>query len=279
MFPAIVAVEVCPIMKLFGLLFLVQLAFAQTAVITGTATVNGQPETASVTITLLPKSTVTISLPSSGVSGTPSTTVNFAIQSSTSRLQPAAEQFTLSAPSATIASFTVTAGAAATAAAKTISCAIPTNPPPPTGTTQLNCVVAGINTTTMANGTIANVAAVLASTAPAGTATITLSGISVSNAAGNAILSSISVPTLTLTVSPTMAMTCAPDTNSVPNAVANQAEPGEPITCSATFSSALSAATVVTLVSNATVSPGVTVPASVTVASGASSQTFTATGI
>jgi hypothetical protein len=252
---------------------------AQTAVVTGTATVGGQPETASVTLTILPKSTVTITLPVSGVSGLPGATINFAIQSSTSRLQPAAEQFVLSAPSATVASFTVTAGASATAAAKTLTCAVPTSPPPPAGTTQLNCVLAGINNTTMANGTIANVGAVLASTAPTGTATISLSNVSVANAFGNAILSSISAPTLTVTVSPTMAMTCAPDVNSVPNAVANQIEPGEVLTCSVTFSSSLAAATTVTLSSNDVVSPGVTVPASVIIASGATSQTLQATGI
>jgi len=254
-------------------------AAQNTATVTGTATVNGQPETASVIITLLPKSTVTFSLPASGVSGIPAATVNFALQSVTSRLQPAAEQFTLSAPSTVIASFAITAGPVATAAAKTATCAVPTSPPPPTGTTQLNCVVAGINSTTMANGVIANVAAVLATTAPAGSATITLSGVSVSNAFGVAILSSIAVPTLTVTVSPTMAMTCAPDTNGVPNAVANQIEPGEVLTCSVTFSAALSASTSVALSSNATVSPGVTVPATMTVSSGSIAQTFLATGI
>jgi len=178
-----------------------------------------------------------------------------------------------------VASFNVTTGAAATAAAKTVTCAVPTNPPPPAGTTQLNCVLAGINNTTMANGTIANVGAVLASTAPAGTATITLSNVNVANAFGNAILSSIAAATLTLTVSPTMAMNCAPDINSVPTGVANQVEPGEVLTCLVTFSSNLTNATTVTLSSNDIVSLGVTVPASVIVASGAATQTFLATGI
>ena len=94
--------------------------------------------------------------------------------------------------------------------------------------------------------------------------------------------SSGSIPTGTaasvVTVQPALTLNCIADPN-VLSPVAYQIEPGEQISCTVTLSGAASAATTVTLASNVTSSPGVTVPASVVIAAGATSATFTATGI
>ncbi len=266
-------------MKSLVLLVLIAgLAAAQTATVTGTATINGSPESANVTLTILPKSTVSIALPTSATNTTAGSTVNLVIVMTTTRMQPAALQFSVSGPSTTFSSLTVTAGAGATAAGKSITCAAPTTPV--AGTVQQNCVLAGVNTTTIPTGAqIATVAAVVLATAPAGTVSVTLSALTVSNVFGYGMVSTISTATASVVVSPTMALNCAPDTNSVPNALANQLEPGEQLTCSVTLSAPVTAATTVTLSSSATLDPGATVPASVSIASGATSQTFTATGI
>lgn len=262
----------------FTLLLVGMAACAQTVTVTGTATISGQPESANVTLTILPKSTVSLALPTSATNTTAGSTVNLIVVMSTTRMQPAALQFSVSGPSSTFSSLTVTAGAGATAAGKSITCAPPSTTV--SGTIQQNCVLAGVNTNTIPTGAqIANVAAVLLATAPAGTVSVTLSGLTVSNVFGNAMVSAISTATSSVVISPTMAITCAPDTNSVPNALPNQLEPGEQLTCTATLSSAASAATTVTLTSSSTVDPGATVPTSVSIVSGATSQTFTVTGI
>ena len=250
---------------------------AQTVTVMGTATINGQAESANATLTILPKSTVSLALPTSATNTTAGSTVNLVIVMSTTRMQPAALQFSVSGPSATFSSLTVTAGADATAAGKTIGCAVV--PPGTSGVIQTNCVLTGMNQTTIPTGSkIANVAATVLAAAPAGSVSVTLSGLTVSNFFGNAMASAISTTTTSVVVSPTMALNCMPDTNSVPNALPNQIEPGEQLTCTVTLSSATSATTV-TLSSSAIVDPGATVPASVAIASGATSQTFTVTGI
>ena len=262
----------------FTLLLVGMAACAQTVTVTGTATINGQQESANVTLTVLPKSTVSLALPTSATNTTAGSTVNLVIVMTTTRMQPAALQFSVSGPSATFSSLTVTAGAGATAAGKSITCAAPTTPV--AGTLTQICILAGVNQNTIPTGAqIANVAAVVLASAPAGSVSITLSALTVSNLFGNAMVSAISTATAPVVVSPSMAITCAPDTNSVPNALPNQFEPGEPLTCTVTLSSAVTAATTVTLSSSSIVDPGATVPASAAIASGATSQTFTATGI
>lgn len=247
-------------------------ANAQTATLTGTAL----GESSNVTITLLPRSTDSYSFSTSAVNGVANGTVVFNVSASTTRLEPAALQFTLSAPATSVSSFSVTTGAAATAASKTTTCAVPTNPPPPTGTTQVNCLVAGINTNAVANGVIANVTATLPATPASGT--ITLSAPVSSNVAGNAITAVISGGLIALTANPTLAVVCVADPATLAP-VAGQLEPGEVLSCAVTLSTSLTTATVVTLTSSATVSPGFTVPASVTIAAGATSASFQITGI
>ena len=271
-------------MKLLTLIFVSVLGVniqpacqAQTAVVTGTATVNGQQESANITITLLPKSTASVTFPTGTLNTIPGGTINTTIVSNTTRLQPAALQFTISGPSGIFSAIVVTTGAGATAAGKSITCAAGT---PPAGTIQQVCILAGINQTTIPTGAVvANVQVTLQASAAAGNATLTLSAFTAANLFGNTMLASITVPTVTVNVSPTMAMSCLPDTASVANPVVNQVEPGEVLTCSASFSSAVTAATTVSLSSNDTVSPGMTVPASIVIASGTTSQTFAATGI
>ena len=54
----------------FTLLLVGMAACAQTVTVTGTATISGQPESANVTLTILPKSTVSLALPTSATNTT-----------------------------------------------------------------------------------------------------------------------------------------------------------------------------------------------------------------
>lgn len=247
---------------------------------TSTVSATGDGQSPQVTFTLLSKSTISLAWTATTATATPGGSVALTISSSTTRLEPASIQFTLSAPAASVSGFTVTAGPTATAAGKGVTCAVPTNPAPPAGTTLVNCIVSALSATPIGNGVVANVSVAVPTTAPSGTASITLSAFSASNPFGNLIQASVPVATAAsvVTVQPALALNCIADPN-VLSPVAYQIEPGEQVSCTVTLSSAATAATTVTLSSSATSSPGVTVPASVVVAAGQTSANFTATGI
>lgn len=247
---------------------------------TSTVSATGDGQSPQVTFTLLSKSTVSLAWTATTATATPGGSVALTISSSTTRLEPASIQFTLSAPSPSVSGFTVTAGPTATAAGKAVTCAVPTSPAPPAGTTLVNCIVSALSATPIGNGVIANVSVAVPTAAPAGTASITLSGFSTANAWGNAIQASIPTATAAsvVTVQPGLTLNCIADPDTL-TPVAYQIEAGEQIACTVTLSGAAATATTVTLASNATSSPGVTVPASVVIAAGQTSANFTATGI
>lgn len=243
---------------------------------TGTLTGSALGQTASVVLTLLPASVDTYSFNTSSLVGSAGGTVTFDVLANTSRLQPAAQEFSIYAPSASISAFNVVAGPAVSSASKSLSFATSTSVG--TATTEVIVVIAGVNQTTIANGTIAIVTATLASAAVAGT--IALSSPSSANVSGNAITAAISTSggTIALAVNPTLSITVATDPNTVsPNP--DSIEPGEVLIGTVSLSGTSTSSTVVSLVSSNPTDPGFTVPASVTIPAGTLTATFSITGV
>lgn len=234
-----------------------------------TATFGGQ--TASVSFTILPPTVLAVASSISAISTPVGKTIAFdlGMTSTCSNLrpaclQPAGLQFQIQAPSASISSFTVTEGAAATTAAKTWSCAVQAV----TGQTATKCILAGLNQLTIASGIVAHVSAMVAPTAT-GTATVSASGFVASNLFGNAMTGSIS-SNVSLSFVATLGLACAQ----------LFVEPGEQATCTISLSPASATSSVVSLSTDHATSPGLVLPspASATVAANATSATFAITG-
>ena len=192
-------------------------------------------------------------------SGQPGSTVPLNLTLSNASGQPSGVQFTLVYNASDFSTITVTAGSAATAAGKSLSCQ------PSTG--QLLCLVWGINATTLGNGTIAVVNATLGTGSVNVTRPIQVTGAVAAAADGTSLAitatgGAVLIPAPALTVS---ALTCAP----------GLLNPGGTASCSVQLSAlAPSGGAIVTLSSSNTV---LAVPASVNVAAGQSTASFTAT--
>ncbi len=158
--------------------------------------------------------------------------------------------------SSDITGVTVVAGASTTNAGKSLSCS------------GNNCLVAGFNSTTIADGTVASATFQIAANPSSNPISIQLTTIVATTAGGTSITSSggggsISLPGATTALS---SLTCTSSTINTPGSTS----------CSVTLSGAASASGfAVSLSSN---NASLTVPASVTVASGQTSNSFTATG-
>lgn len=256
--------------SILALAIIVSSCFAQTlGTATLTATRNGQ--TANVSIALLPSTVLTVAPSVSTLSAVPGTTVTFDLllssTCSTGRptcQQPSGLQVQLQSPAAGVTSFIVTEGAAATAAAKTLSCA----PQTVAGQTALKCLLAGLNQTKIANGVIAHVA-VSVPLAATGTVTVNTSGFVASNGAGNAMQGAVSQgPTITIQPPVSVSLTCAQ----------LYTEPGEPVTCIAGLSIAPTSAATINLSTDKPTSPGIITPSTVSITANLLTQSFTITG-
>src|SRR5437016_8258382 len=115
-----------------------------------------------------------------------SVSLNLSLTSSTA----AALQWTFSYAAADIASFSVAAGPALTAANKSMQCS--------TGTGSTVCLASGMNATTIGNGVVAVVTATLASATSSGSVPISVSGTMGSLADGSAVAVSGSGGTITV---------------------------------------------------------------------------------
>lgn len=211
-----------------------------------------------VTLNLKPKSTITFSLsPCTTAPGGGTCSLDLSL--TTSRLSPSGVQFDLVKP-ASVTWGTPVLGPTGTAAQKSITC---TN----TSTTTLSCIIFGINQNLIGNGVVASIPV----TATA-TSTITLPSASAqaTNAAGNPLLTS--VPNGSIQVTVPLIPALASYTCSAPDI-----EPGESITCTLTLTSpALASGTTVSLTT--TDATKITIPASISVASGATTATFPLSG-
>jgi trimeric autotransporter adhesin len=195
------------------------------------------------------------SLSLSSGTGNAGTTISLALSFGEGGTAPAGLQWTLVYPSSQISSSGATAGPAATAAGKALSCA--------SGPGLLTCVVIGLNTNAIGAGVIANVQMTLA--ADATTTSIGISnpvGVDATGSALPALAAAggiIAVPTSISSIS------CAPGI----------LYGGQFSTCAATLNTAAPAGgSAISLTSN---NSALAVPASVTVAAGATTATFSAT--
>jgi hypothetical protein len=195
----------------------------------------------------------TLSLASA--TGNPGSNVTLGVALTVSGAAPAGLQWTLNYSTTAISALTVTAGPAATSAGKTLSCA--------SGIGTATCVLAGMNATALVSGTVAYVKASLAANATTNALQLT----NVMGAAPNAgsISLTSSGGTITVTSLSLSSLTCSP-TNLNGGTASNctlaltQAAPSGGIT--------------VNIASNNTL---LTIPASVTVAAGETTATFSAT--
>jgi uncharacterized protein (TIGR03437 family) len=173
--------------------------------------------------------------------------------------QPSDVEWTMGYSSSDISSVSVTAGPSAIAASKSATCSSLGN--------STTCVVSGMNSNIIGNGTLATVTFTVASTSLHTSTPIPLSGVAVSNGSGSSIPGTGVAGTITIIqpVQPTLTgLTCTP----------SSVNSGGVSACTVTLSSAaLTGGFAVALASN---NAYLTVPASVTVAAGAVSAGFSA---
>src|SRR5580704_8697879 len=192
----------------------------------------------------------TVSL--SSATSNPGGTVTLSLSFTASVTSPAGLQWTFAYPSSQISAISVLAGPVATAAGKTVYCA--------SATGSVTCLLAGpTNANTMVSGVAATITLTLAPTA--GTTAITIPNAVGVDAIGDGLTVSavtnavVSVPTIS-------SLTCGPASLGASSAAS----------CTATLNAAApTGGSSVTLASN---NASLTVPASVTVAAGATTATF-----
>lgn len=122
-------------------------------------------------------------------------TVALAISLTSSGASPAATQWTIGYPAATISSVTVAAGASASAAGKALTCA--------GGGGVITCVAYGINQNAIGAGILATATFTVAATAQAASLAIQVSGVVAVSAGGSAISASGLAGGITVTSSQT----------------------------------------------------------------------------
>lgn len=171
--------------------------------------------------------------------------------------EPAALQWSFTYPAGSLTNLSVAAGPAATAAGKSVTCA--------TNAGSYMCILAGMNANIIANGVVATLSATVASTVTtvavgvSGTVGTTVAGAAETVTGAGSNISLVSSSTL-----PLGSISCPTSVNA-----------GASATCTVALSAAAPAAGAV--VSLASGSASLTVPASVTVAAGGTTAKFTAT--
>jgi hypothetical protein len=132
-----------------------------------------------------------VTLTTGSGSGAPGATVNIGISvASSGGAQPAGLQWTLSYSSADISNITVTADSAATSAGKSVSCS--------SSSGSTICVIFGLNTTTIANGSVAVASFQIAPASQAASIPIQISGVVAATSGGGSITASGAGGTITV---------------------------------------------------------------------------------
>ena len=190
----------------------------------------------------------------SGVQGS-SVSLNLSLNV-TSGSGPAGVQWKLSYPSTDIVSLSATAGAALTAAGKTLNCN--------SAAGSITCLTSGMNSNALSSGVLAVLTANLATNA-ASSVSITMSDVMGALSNGSAATVSGSGGTLSVSQPTVSALQCSPSTVSS----------GGSSTCTVTLAAAApSGGAAVTVSDNST---ALTVPASVSVTAGTTTASFNAT--
>ncbi len=201
---------------------------------------------------------VSLSLPAGSTTPGGSLTLNLALTNSGGS-QPAGVQWTLSYPSADIASVSVAAGSAATAAAKTVACNGAAG--------SMVCVVSGLNATPIASGSVASVTFHIASSPTDTSVPVQVAAPAAAAGDGSSVAAAGTGSTITVNKAATLALSslsCSP---------ANIATPGSATCTVALNGNASSSGFPVSLKSN---NANLTVPSAITVPASQSSVGFTA---
>jgi uncharacterized protein (TIGR03437 family) len=202
---------------------------------------------------------VTLSLDSGGAAAGASLSLNLSL-AAVNGAEPSVAQWTVQYEPSWIAAATVTAGTSATTADKALSCV--------NGADRVSCVAFGLNQTVLSDGVLAVVTFTLAAGAPAGSTPVQVNGVGAAASDSTPIPgtgSGGSIAITTVVLPAVSGFACTPASVTAPGSSA----------CTITLDLAAPGGgfTVITASSNAAVS----VPASVTVAEGATSAGFTAT--
>ena len=170
---------------------------------------------------------------------------------------PAGLQWTISYPANLVSSLSVTAGPAAVQAAKTLLCSSPASG-------SYTCVLYGINTSTIANGSVATV-----SVQASATVTLSITNVVATDASAKSLPTSATGGTLTVT-----APVAAPAVTSLSCAAASLASAAS-TNCTVNLSMAAPSGGVSVAVGSS--NSAVSVPSAVLIAAGSTSGAFTAT--
>jgi len=198
------------------------------------------------------------SLSLSSGSGKPGSVVSLNLSLGSTTTQPGAVQWTLTYPPKDFSSISVSTGAAANSASKSVTCNNNT-----AGIS--NCVAYGINTNTIANGVVATVALTISSTTTDSSSAVGLTGGSVTTGGSTETTTTLgNTVTITSGTTTVTGLSCTPDS----------VIPPAPSTCQVMLSSAVSSATSVSISAN---SSSVIVPATLSISSGSSGSFQVAT--
>jgi trimeric autotransporter adhesin len=171
--------------------------------------------------------------------------------------QPTSVEWTLAYPANAISTVTVTPGAAAVAAGKTVTCA------PAAGS--LLCIAYGMNSNPFPNGDIADANFSLAPSFTSGSAAIQVGGSIAASVAGSAIPSTVSSGAITIASGSLSSLICSPT---------NVNGPGS-LTCQVAISApAPAGGLAIAISSNSTT---LTLPTSLTIPAGSTSASFSGT--
>ncbi len=195
--------------------------------------------------------------PASGLAGT-SIATSLSISGATASTGPSALQFALVFQSADFSSVTVSAGPAATAAGKSVSCNVATG--------RIRCAVWGMNKSVVGNGAVATVTVVPSLSSALSSRPISLGELASASTGGAA---------LPINASAAAAITIVGSTPTLSSLICNPSSigAGASSACTVALSGLAAGAMTVAISDN---SPVLTVPASVTIPAGKASATFTA---
>ena len=147
----------------------------------------------------------TASLGLSPGTGSPGNVVNLTLSLASTVAQPAALQWTMSYATNDFSAIGVAVAGAASAASKSVSC---NNTIPGVST----CVIYGVNSNTIANGTVATVSLTIAGSTTDTSSIILVSGGAAASLGGSAVSTSASGNTVTIQLPSTgVSISCAPD--------------------------------------------------------------------
>lgn len=199
-----------------------------------------------------------VNLALGSASAQPGASISVPLSLTSTNTQIAGVMWSFAYSTADITGVSVVPAGSAVAASKTIDCAAG-------GSGRYTCIMSGTNTTSVANGTIANATFTLANTSAATTSVQVLTP-SASSPAGDTIPTASSAGTITINRSVALSgISCSPATLTAPGSTQ----------CTVALTAAAGASGFPVAIGYSATGVGVTVPSTVTVPSGSTSAAFT----